>query len=180
MDQLLMKTGTFTTFKHTLNMSVTKYRVSPVLKVTMETQNLANLPKLSHFRPYPRWRVWVAEQVRLHNALHHWRVQETVIPVGVRVRCWLVHYMWRSHTKIFLKILEENHTYISRNPSWSSPTTIPWARSQKSCTSPGPPTSTTDCTPRCGPSPIAWSRVLTRARCLPTMSSNRVRLPGGE
>merc|ERR1711971_1353682 len=45
-DQLLVKTGTLTTFKDAHNMKVMKFSVSPVVRVAVEPKNPADLPKL--------------------------------------------------------------------------------------------------------------------------------------
>merc|ERR1739847_126766 len=45
-DQFLVKTGTITTFKEAHNMKVMKFSVSPVVRVTVEPRNAADLPKL--------------------------------------------------------------------------------------------------------------------------------------
>ncbi|XP_013784466.1 translation elongation factor 2-like [Limulus polyphemus] len=45
-DQFLVKTGTITTFKEAHNMRVMKFSVSPVVRVAVEPQNPADLPKL--------------------------------------------------------------------------------------------------------------------------------------
>ncbi|XP_013782396.1 elongation factor 2 [Limulus polyphemus] len=45
-DQFLVKTGTISTFKDAHNMKVMKFSVSPVVRVAVEPQNPADLPKL--------------------------------------------------------------------------------------------------------------------------------------
>merc|ERR1739848_594685 len=45
-DQFLVKTGTITTFKEAHNLKVTKFSVSPVVRVAVEPRNAADLPKL--------------------------------------------------------------------------------------------------------------------------------------
>lgn len=47
MDKFLVKTDTFTTFKHTLNMCVIKFSVSLSLGSPWKAPNLANLPELA-------------------------------------------------------------------------------------------------------------------------------------
>nr|KAF6489902.1 hypothetical protein HJG59_010299 [Molossus molossus] len=44
--RFLVKTGTITTFEHAHNMRVMKFSVSPVVRVTVEAKNPADLPKL--------------------------------------------------------------------------------------------------------------------------------------